>query len=201
MRVNVRPTSAMKLSLAPYWNVSGEDGLACQGSMRSPEEAGGDAGDLFLDLVLLETPCHSRHARNDRPDGIPVGPEREGHITSIFPPQLGIQHRHRAVGGNLVPLGIGGIVFKRAQRGGFRDESLKRRVALFLERGRQTTPGITTTKNIRVHLRVRLSRCRASHGAFRAQSEFAGKHLSRAIFRLDYNTTVIASLAPRCLRL
>ena len=137
-----------------------------------------DAGDLFLELVLLEAPCHSRHARNDRPDGIPVGSEREGHIsehilhfdairiqeralqhvpgylktdeapipvrrvsprrdlehveaelrpdvrhriipighiTSVFPPQLGIQHRHRAIGGNAVPLGIGGIVFQRAQ--------------------------------------------------------------------------------------
>ena len=137
-----------------------------------------DAGDLLFELVLLETPCHSRHARNDRPDRIPVGPEREGHISehvfhfdavriqegalqqvpgylktdeapipvrrvsprrylehveaelrsdvrnrivpighvpSVFPAQRGIQYRHRAVGSNAVPLGIGGIVFQRAQ--------------------------------------------------------------------------------------
>src|SRR5579872_1019614 len=40
MQASVRPTAAAKLSIAPYWNVNGEDGLTCQGSMRSPEEAG-----------------------------------------------------------------------------------------------------------------------------------------------------------------
>ncbi len=38
-----------------------------------------------------------------------------GHIISVFPPQLRIQHRHRAISGNTVSLGIGGIVFQRAQ--------------------------------------------------------------------------------------
>jgi hypothetical protein len=38
-----------------------------------------------------------------------------GHSTAVFPPQLGIQHRHRAVGGEAVSLGIGGIVFQRSQ--------------------------------------------------------------------------------------
>ena len=26
--------------VAPYWNVNGEDGYTCQGSMRSPDDAG-----------------------------------------------------------------------------------------------------------------------------------------------------------------
>ena len=136
-------------------------------------------GISFLKLVLLEAPRHSRHARNDGADGVPIGAEREGHIsehvlhfdairiperalqhvpghlktdeapipvrrvsprrdlehveaelrpdvrhriipighsTPVFPPQLGIQHRHRAVGGDAVPLGIGGIVLQRAER-------------------------------------------------------------------------------------
>ena len=38
-----------------------------------------------------------------------------GHVISIFAPQLGIQHRHRPVGRDAVPLGIGGIVLQRAE--------------------------------------------------------------------------------------
>lgn len=37
---NSRPKPATKLCVAPYFNVSGEDGLTCQGTMRSPEDAG-----------------------------------------------------------------------------------------------------------------------------------------------------------------
>ncbi len=39
LRKNARPTTDTPLFVAPYWNVNGEDGLTCQGSMRSPEEA------------------------------------------------------------------------------------------------------------------------------------------------------------------
>ena len=34
------PTPTTKLRVAPYFNVNGEDGLTCQGTMRSPEDAG-----------------------------------------------------------------------------------------------------------------------------------------------------------------
>ena len=34
------PKPTTKLRVAPYFNVSGEDGLTCQGTMRSPEDAG-----------------------------------------------------------------------------------------------------------------------------------------------------------------
>ncbi len=37
---NARPAADTQLFVAPYWNVNGEDGLTCQGSMRSPEDAG-----------------------------------------------------------------------------------------------------------------------------------------------------------------
>lgn len=37
---NRRPVAGTKLTIAPYWNVDGETGWTCQGSMRSPEEAG-----------------------------------------------------------------------------------------------------------------------------------------------------------------
>ena len=37
---NCRPVAETKLMVAPYWNVDGETGWTCQGSMRSPNEAG-----------------------------------------------------------------------------------------------------------------------------------------------------------------
>ena len=40
MKKNARPTVDTPLCAAPYWNVNGEDGLTCQGSMRSPEDSG-----------------------------------------------------------------------------------------------------------------------------------------------------------------
>lgn len=40
LKRNARPGSETQLFVAPYWNVNGEDGLTCQGSMRSPEDAG-----------------------------------------------------------------------------------------------------------------------------------------------------------------
>ena len=44
---NKRPSAATKLMTAPYWNVSGGEGWTCQGSMRSPEDAGIGAIDLW----------------------------------------------------------------------------------------------------------------------------------------------------------
>jgi len=44
---NKRPTTGTKLMTAPYWNVAGEEGWTCQGSMRSPEDAGIAAIDLW----------------------------------------------------------------------------------------------------------------------------------------------------------
>lgn len=40
IRENTRPAAETELSVAPYWNVNADDGLTCQGSMRSPEESG-----------------------------------------------------------------------------------------------------------------------------------------------------------------
>lgn len=40
LKKDARPTADTPLFVAPYWNVNGEDGLTCQGSMRSPEDAG-----------------------------------------------------------------------------------------------------------------------------------------------------------------
>lgn len=40
MTENVRPNPTTKLCVAPYLNVNGEDGLTCQGTMRSPQDAG-----------------------------------------------------------------------------------------------------------------------------------------------------------------
>ena len=40
MPENSRPNPTTKLRVAPYFNVSAEDGLTCQGTMRSPEDAG-----------------------------------------------------------------------------------------------------------------------------------------------------------------
>lgn len=37
---NQRPAAATQLMVAPYWNVEGETGWTCQGSMRSPDDPG-----------------------------------------------------------------------------------------------------------------------------------------------------------------
>lgn len=44
---NVRPDAGSKLYVAPYFNTDGEDGSVCQGSMRSPDEAGVGAIPLW----------------------------------------------------------------------------------------------------------------------------------------------------------
>lgn len=40
LRSNRRPSAETQLMIAPYWNVDGENGWTCQGSMRSPDETG-----------------------------------------------------------------------------------------------------------------------------------------------------------------
>ena len=40
LQENARPEPTTELRVAPYFNVNGEDGLTCQGTMRSPEDAG-----------------------------------------------------------------------------------------------------------------------------------------------------------------
>jgi PRTRC genetic system protein B len=43
LRKNRRPVADSPLMIAPYWNVDGETGWTCQGSMRSPEDRGVNA--------------------------------------------------------------------------------------------------------------------------------------------------------------
>jgi PRTRC genetic system protein B len=40
LKHNRRPVAQTQLMVAPYWNVRGEDGYTCQGTMRSPDDAG-----------------------------------------------------------------------------------------------------------------------------------------------------------------
>jgi PRTRC genetic system protein B len=44
---NRRPNATTKLMTAPYWNVNGETGWTCQGSMRSPEDNGVSSIDIW----------------------------------------------------------------------------------------------------------------------------------------------------------
>jgi len=44
---NRRPVAGTQLMTAPYWNVDGETGWTCQGSMRSPGDLGVDAIPLW----------------------------------------------------------------------------------------------------------------------------------------------------------
>ena len=44
---NKRPEAHTNLMIAPYWNVDGETGWTCQGSMHSPEDAGIGALDAW----------------------------------------------------------------------------------------------------------------------------------------------------------
>jgi PRTRC genetic system protein B len=47
LRENRRPAPDSPLMIAPYWNVDGETGSTCQGSMRSPEYPGVNAMPLW----------------------------------------------------------------------------------------------------------------------------------------------------------
>ena len=44
---NHRPVASTPLMIAPYWNVDGETGWTCQGSMRSPEDIGVNTTPLW----------------------------------------------------------------------------------------------------------------------------------------------------------
>jgi len=44
---NRRPVAATPLMVAPYWNVDGDTGWTCQGSMRSPEDPSVNATPLW----------------------------------------------------------------------------------------------------------------------------------------------------------
>ena len=44
---NRRPVASTQLMIAPYWNVDGETGWTCQGSMRSPDDIGVSAIPLW----------------------------------------------------------------------------------------------------------------------------------------------------------
>ena len=46
LKENRRPSAETALMIAPYWNVDGETGWTCQGSMRSPE-------DVSVNAILL----------------------------------------------------------------------------------------------------------------------------------------------------
>jgi PRTRC genetic system protein B len=47
LRENRRPVADTRLMIAPYWNVDGETGWTCQGSMRSPEDPNVSAMPLW----------------------------------------------------------------------------------------------------------------------------------------------------------
>lgn len=47
LRENRRPTGGTELMVAPYWNVDGDTGWTCQGSMRSPDDLGVDTMALW----------------------------------------------------------------------------------------------------------------------------------------------------------
>ncbi len=68
---NQRPTADTKLMTAPYWNVDGETGWTCQGSMRSPEEPGSDAIPLWEKAFFQSEFTHQTGPRRltTHPDG------------------------------------------------------------------------------------------------------------------------------------
>ena len=71
MFANTRPEPATKLCVAPYFNVNGEDGLTCQGTMRSPDDAGVAAIPLWEQAFYQSEFTHQNGARRltSHPDG------------------------------------------------------------------------------------------------------------------------------------
>ena len=63
LRKNARPTADTPLFVAPYWNVNGEDGLTCQGSMRSPEDAGVESTRQWEQAFFQSEFTHSTGVR------------------------------------------------------------------------------------------------------------------------------------------
>ena len=71
MHENVRPNSTTKLFVAPYFNVNGEDGLTCQGTMRTPEDFGVEAIPLWEQAFFQSEFTHQNGTRRltSHPDG------------------------------------------------------------------------------------------------------------------------------------
>jgi PRTRC genetic system protein B len=60
---NQRPAADTSLMTAPYWNVDGQTGWTCQGSMRSPDEPGVDAVPLWEKAFFQSEFSHQTGAR------------------------------------------------------------------------------------------------------------------------------------------
>ncbi|MBX9600052.1 MAG: PRTRC system protein B [Bryobacteraceae bacterium] len=60
---NARPEAGRKLYVAPYFNTDGENGSVCQGSMRSPDEAGVGAMPLWEQAFFQSAFTHQSGSR------------------------------------------------------------------------------------------------------------------------------------------
>ena len=60
---NRRPGAKTKLMTAPYWNVDGETGWTCQGSMRSPDNLGIGAISLWVQAFFESEFTHQTGVR------------------------------------------------------------------------------------------------------------------------------------------
>jgi PRTRC genetic system protein B len=60
---NHRPTAETQLMIAPYWNVDGETGWTCQGSMRSPDEFGVNSIPLWEQAFFQSEFTHHTGAK------------------------------------------------------------------------------------------------------------------------------------------
>ena len=58
-----RPAATTRLMIAPYWNVDGETGWTCRGSMRSPDELGIGAMPLWERAFFQSEFTHHSGAR------------------------------------------------------------------------------------------------------------------------------------------
>lgn len=63
LAVNTRPDANSNLYVAPYFNTDGEDGSVCQGSMRSPDEAGVGAIPIWQQAFFLSEFTHQTGIR------------------------------------------------------------------------------------------------------------------------------------------
>jgi PRTRC genetic system protein B len=66
-----RPKAATRLMTAPYWNVDGETGWICQGTMRSPNECRTEAIGLWEQAFFQSEFTHQNGVRRltSHPDG------------------------------------------------------------------------------------------------------------------------------------
>jgi PRTRC genetic system protein B len=58
-----RPVASTRLMIAPYWNVDGETGWTCQGSMHSPDDVGVSAMPLWEQAFYQSEFTHHTGAR------------------------------------------------------------------------------------------------------------------------------------------